>query len=59
MQPCKTGDKLYSNPSPNGECSLNWPYFWLAAIDTESNLVFWSCFLNKLEPWHNVYIIEQ
>ena len=26
------------------------------AIDTVSNLVFWSRFANKLEPWHNVYI---
>ena len=26
-------------------------------IDTVSNLVFWSRFANKLEPWHNVYII--
>ena len=25
-------------------------------IDTVSNLVFWSRFANKLEPWHNVYI---
>ena len=22
MQPCKTGDKPYSDASPNGECSL-------------------------------------
>ena len=22
MQPCKTGDQPYSDPSPNGECSL-------------------------------------
>ena len=29
----------------------------VAAIDTVSNLVFWSRFANKLEPWHNVYII--
>ena len=28
-------------------------------IDTVSNLVFWSRFSNKLEPWHNVYIIQQ
>ena len=27
-------------------------------IDTVSNLVFWSRFANKLEPWHNVYIIQ-
>ena len=26
-------------------------------IDTVSNLAFWSRFANKLEPWHNVYII--
>ena len=33
-------------------------YEWiLLAIDTVSNLVFWSRFANKLEPWHNVYII--
>ena len=29
------------------------------AIDTVSNLVFWRRFANKLEPWHNVYIIQQ
>ena len=23
MQPCKTGDQLYSDPSSNGECSLD------------------------------------
>ena len=28
-------------------------------IDTVSNLVFWSCFVNKLEPWHIVYIMQQ
>ena len=28
-------------------------------IDTISNLVFWSHLANKLEPWHNVYIIQQ
>ena len=22
MEPCKTGDQPYSDPSPNGECSL-------------------------------------
>ena len=22
MQPCKTGDQLYSDASPDGECSL-------------------------------------
>ena len=27
-------------------------------IDTVSNLVFWSRFANKLEPWRNVYIIQ-
>ena len=25
MQPCKTGDQPYSDPSPNGECSLVLP----------------------------------
>ena len=24
-----------------------------------SNLVFWSCLVNKLEPRHNVYIMQQ
>ena len=28
-------------------------------IDTVSNLVFWSCFVNELEPWHVVYIMQQ
>ena len=28
-------------------------------IDTVSNLVFWSCQVNKLEPWHIVYIMQQ
>ena len=28
-------------------------------IDATSNLVFWSRLVNKLEPWHNVYIIQQ
>ena len=28
-------------------------------IDTINNLVFWSRLANKLEPWHNVYIIQQ
>ena len=23
MQPCKTGDQLYGDASPNGECSLD------------------------------------
>ena len=27
--------------------------------DTVSNLAFWSHLANKLEPWHNVYIIQQ
>ena len=29
MQPCKTGDQPYSDPSPNGECSLaDTPFDW-------------------------------
>ena len=28
-------------------------------IDTVRDLVIWSRFLNTLEPWNNVYIIEQ
>ena len=28
-------------------------------IDTIGNLVFWSCFVNKLEPWHIVYIMQK
>ena len=27
-------------------------------IDTVSNLVFWSRLANKLEHWHNVYMVE-
>ena len=27
--------------------------------DTVSNLVFWSCLVNKLKPWHLVYIMQQ
>ena len=44
--------KLSGQPSC---CFRNFPEL----IDTVSNLVFWIRFLNKLEPWHNVYIIEQ
>ena len=29
------------------------------AIDNANNLVFWFRFLNKLEPWHIVYIMQQ
>ena len=28
-------------------------------IDNANNLVFWCHFLNKLEPWHDVYIMQQ
>ena len=28
-------------------------------IDNANNLVFWCRFLNKLDPWHIVYIIQQ
>ena len=28
--------------------------FYIVSIDTVSNLVFWSRFVNKLEPWHIV-----
>ena len=28
-------------------------------IDNANNLVFWCRFLNKLEPWHTVYIMQQ
>ena len=28
-------------------------------IDTVSNLVFWTCLVNKLELWHIVYIMQQ
>ena len=45
---------------------LNWPQVFVTCnlaliitlIDTVSNLVFWSRFANKLEPWPNVYIIQ-
>ena len=30
-----------------------------SAIDTVSNLVFWSHIAKKLEPWQNVYINQQ
>ena len=48
---------------------LTFPFAWLLSvmleactlgcIDTISNLVFWSRLANKLEPWHDVYIIQQ
>ena len=28
-------------------------------IDNATNLVFWCHFLNKLEPWYAVYIMQQ
>ena len=34
-------------------------YFQHTTIDTVSNLVFWSRFVNKLELWHIVYIMQQ
>ena len=33
--------------------------FGNCVFDTVSNLVFWSRFVNKLEPWHIVYIMQQ
>ena len=41
---------------------INVPVFWLYLhdpIDTVSNLVFWSCQVNNLEPWHIVFIMQQ
>ena len=40
---------------------LVWETFTLPAvpIDTVSNIVFWSRFVNKLEPWHIVYVMQQ
>ena len=35
------------------------PTLELFAIDNANNLVFWCQFLNKLEPWHTVYIMQQ
>ena len=35
-----------------GSCGQNFN------IDTVSNLVFWSRQVNKLEPWHIVYIMQ-
>ena len=32
---------------------------WSIPIDNASNLVFWCHFLNKLEPWYAVYILQQ
>ena len=37
--------------------SLSWAPQW--PIDNTKNLVFWSRFLNKLEPLHTVYIMQQ
>ena len=31
----------------------------IRAIDNTNNLVFWWCYLNNLEPWHIVYIMQQ
>ena len=28
-------------------------------IDNANNLIFWCHFLNKLKPWHIVYIMHQ
>ena len=33
--------------------------FRLNLTDNANNLVFWRRFLNKLEPWHTVYIMKQ
>ena len=30
-----------------------------APIDNANNLVFWCRFLNKLQPWYTVYIMQQ
>ena len=44
------------NPGPQYLCSRRRNR---GPIDTVSNLVFWSRFLNKLAPWHIVYIMQQ
>ena len=31
----------------------------LLTIENTNNLLFWCRFLNKLEPWHIVYILKQ
>ena len=31
----------------------------LLTIENTNNLLFWCRFLNKLEPWHIVYILNQ
>ena len=36
MQPCKTGDQPYSDPSPNGECSL---LYMMKKIEAEQPLL--------------------
>ena len=43
MQLCKTGDQPYSDPSPNGECSLvtptltHFPHFFAAHMNTHTH----------------------
>ena len=34
-------------------------YVIFLEIDNANNLVFWCRFLNKLEPWYAVYIMQQ
>ena len=40
--------------------SVCFDYNWFGLfIDNANNLVFWCRFLNKLEPWYAVYIMQQ
>ena len=38
---------------------FNDPFSTNRPIDTVSKLVFWSHLVNKLEPWHIFYIMQQ
>ena len=42
---------------PTSDCAIE--IFQLHRIDSVSILVFWSHLVNKLEPWHIVYIMQQ
>ena len=40
-------------------CSNHPPSLMFHLIDNANNLIFWCRFLNKIEPWHIVYIMQQ
>ena len=45
-----TGD--FQDTFSHSDCSIR-------LIDHVSNLVYWSRFVNKLDPWHYIYIMQQ